>query len=254
MEIKFLTDYPVLFLPKIKSLVISDLHIGIEHELFKSGIFIQPQAEKFRLLVEKLAELTKAKNLIILGDVKHEVPGISLREERQIPKFFEPLTKKSKIILAKGNHDTELKGLIPEEVKIYGSSGFKIKNYGFFHGHAWPNKLLMKCDYLFMGHIQPAIDFRDKFGYRFLQQVWLRGKLDPKKIREKYKIKKTGKLNIVIFPSFNKLSGSLSINKAVNEQLLGPLLTNKVLDLNNCKAYFLDGTYIGLVKQFREIL
>jgi putative SbcD/Mre11-related phosphoesterase len=227
--------------------VISDLHIGIENELYNKGVVIPPQVEKFKKILDKLIEQTKAKTLVILGDLKHNVPGISLREERQIPKLFEDLVKRVEVVLCKGNHDTEMKGLLPENVKIYSSRGFKIEEYGFFHGHAWPSKLLIKCDYLFMGHVQPAVEFIDKLGYRSVQQVWLKGELNQEIIKKKYKTKKTGELNIIITPSFNKLSGSLVVNKKLKEELTGPLFTNKVLDINKMTAYLLDGTCLGKV-------
>src|SRR4030042_803374 len=122
--------------------------------------------KKFKKTLDELIDQTRAKTLVILGDLKHAVPGISLREERQIPKLFENLVEKVKVILCNGNYDTELKGLLPEKVKIYGSRGFRTGKYGFFQGHAWPAKNLMKCDYLFMGHLQPAVEFVDKLGYR----------------------------------------------------------------------------------------
>jgi len=245
--IKFLYEYPVTFISDKKILVISDLHIGIENELYNKGVVIPPQVEKFKKILDKLIEQTKAKKLVILGDLKHNVPGISLREERQIPKLFEDLVKRVEVVLCKGNHDTEMKGLLPENVKIYSSRGFKIEEYGFFHGHAWPSKLLIKCDYLFMGHVQPAVEFIDKLGYRSVQQVWLKGELNQEIIKKKYKTKKTGELNIIITPSFNKLSGSLVVNKKLKEELTGPLFTNKVLDINKMTAYLLDGTCLGKV-------
>lgn len=245
--IKFLVDYPAAFITDKKILVISDLHIGIEHELFKSGVVIPPQVEKFQKTLNYLISQTKAKTLVILGDLKHEVPGISLREERQIPKLLEYLIEKVKLVLCKGNHDTELKGLMPEEMKVYSSRGFKLGKYGFFHGHAWPSKALMQCDYLFMGHLQPGVEFKDKLDYRSVQQVWLKGKLNEKLIKKRYKINKTGKLNIIVAPSFNKLSGSLAVNKALKEELIGPLLTNKVLDIDKTVAYLLDGTCLGRI-------
>ena len=245
--IKFLYEYPVTFISDKKILVISDLHIGIENELYNKGVVIPPQVEKFKKILDKLIEQTKAKTLVILGDLKHNVPGISLREERQIPKLFEDLVKRVEVVLCKGNHDTEMKGLLPENVKIYSSRGFKIEEYGFFHGHAWPSKLLIKCDYLFMGHVQQAVEFIDKLGYRSVQQVWLKGELNQEIIKKKYKTKKTGELNIIITPSFNKLSGSLVVNKKLKEELTGPLFTNKVLDINKMTAYLLDGTCLGKV-------
>ena len=252
MAIKFLTDQPAAYISEIKTLVVADLHLGIEHELYKSGIVIPPQAEKFRKQIERLVSLTTAEKLVILGDLKHKVPGISFREELEIPKMVEQLASKVKIILTKGNHDTELEDIIAKSVKIYSSRGFRIDKYGFFHGHAWPSKRLMGCDWLFMAHIHPVVEFRDNFGHRIVEQVWIRGSLDAEAVKKKYKVRKVGKLHTIIVPVFNKLLGGVAINKISKDELFGPLLTNKVFDVDRSKAYMLDGTFLGSIKQLKK--
>ena len=92
--IKFLLDYSAAFITDKKILLIADLHLGIEYQLFKSGIVVPPQVEKFKKILYCLIKQAKAKTLIILGDLKAEVPGISPMEEREIPKLFDYLEKK----------------------------------------------------------------------------------------------------------------------------------------------------------------
>lgn len=250
-KIKLLVDFPAVFIEEKKALVVTDLHLGIEHELYQSGIAINPQAEKFAKIINKLTEQLSAKSLIILGDVKHEVPGISFRELRQVPKFFD-LLENVKIFVTRGNHDTGLEDILPATVSIHGSRGFRMEKYGFFHGHAWPSKALVKCDYLFMGHVQPGIEFCDSFGLRSVEQVWLKGRLNPKKVKERYKVKKVGKLRLLILPSFNKLSGSLVLNKLASKELLGPLVSKGFTELGKFKVYLLDGTYLGKLEEIKS--
>lgn len=251
MSIKFVTDYPALFIPEKRMLVIADVQIGLEHELYKKGIFIQPQVDKFLKILDHLIKITKVKNLVILGDLKHKVPGISLRETKQLPRFFEHLMKKVKIIFVKGNHDTDLEGLIPKEVETYGSHGVRIGEYGFFHGHGWPSKDLVGCDYLFMGHLQPGIEFRDDFGYRNIEQVWVKGRLDGKLVAKKYKVEKTGELNFVIVPAFNSLLGSAIINRIDKKDYDGILASHKIFNMNNSRIFLLDGTDLGYLKNLK---
>jgi len=249
---RFIKNFPALFIPEIKSLVIADLHIGIEYELYKSGISIPSQIKKMKKIIENLIKQTKAKRLIILGDVKHDVPGISVQEMREIPEFLKALSRKIKIDISQGNHDTYLKEILPEEIKLHGTKGFKIKNFGFNHGHAWPSKELLTCDYLIMSHTHPTIQFMDKFGYRIVEPVWIKGKINQEKIKEKYKIKKTGKLEVIIMPAFNNLLGGTPVNvKTTSNELLGPLLKNNFVDLNKSQLYLLDGTYLGMLKNIR---
>lgn len=252
MKIRFLADYPVAFIPEIKTLVVAELHLGIEYALYKSGIFIPPQGAEFLKTIENLIKMTKAKNLVLVGDIKHKVPGSSIREDREIPKFLSLLKEKIKVVLVKGNHDDQIEEIVPEGIKIYSSRGCKIKNYGFFHGHAWPSKQLIKCDYLFMGHVHPAIEFRDAFGFRSIEQVWVKAKLDAEKVKKKYKVDRTGKLNFVILPVFNKMLGGIPINKIAREELIGPILKNKFTNLDEAKVYLVDGTYLGRVKNLRS--
>jgi uncharacterized protein len=248
--IKFITNVPACFISEIKSIVITDIHIGIEYELYKSGIIIPLQTEKFLNTIKKIINSTNAKLLIILGDLKYKVPGISIKELKEIPKFLENLANYVKIILCKGNHDDNLEAIIPKGVKFYGSGGFKIKKYGFFHGHAWPNKKLMECEYLFMGHLQPAIQLKDKFNHKFVEQVWIKCKLNKEFVKERYKIDKVGKLNLIIVPSFNKMSGYFILNSENIKNLENPLINSKCLNILEAKIYSLDGNYFGTLSEF----
>jgi hypothetical protein len=260
MSIRLIRDHPALLVSdaigseKRKILVIADLHIGLEHELFKSGITIAPQAEKFQKELSRLIKMTKADTLVILGDLKHKVPGVSFRELKEVPKLIEFLIGKIKVILVKGNHDDFIEKLVPKEVKVYNSRGFCIGKYGFFHGHAWPGKKLMQCDYLFMAHSHPAIEFRDGFGFRTVEPAWVKSELNEKLVRKKYKMEsdeKVGKLKTIIVPTFNPILGGIALNKKGKNEYIGPMLSNKVFDVSNAVAYLLDGTELGKIKKLK---
>lgn len=252
MAIKFIVDYPAVFLADRRILVISDLHIGLEYELFKSGITIPPQGEKFQKAIDKMIGLTKAKTLAVLGDIKHKVPGVSFREEREIPKLLTHLAERVKVVVCLGNHDTDLCRLAPKGVEIHSSQGFKAGRYGFFHGHAWPSKALMQCDYLFMGHTHPAVEFRDRLGYRLMEHVWVGGKLNERLVKKRYKIDRTGELNVIIVPTFNPLLGGVALNATPSKDLIGPMLANRFMDICKSKAYLLDGTALGIIKRLKK--
>ena len=245
MSIRFIADYPAAYIPEIKTLVIAELHIGIEYELYKSGIYIESQRNKFINTIEKLVKLTKAKKIVLLGDIKHKVPGSTIREDREIPLFLQELSKILQVILIKGNHDDRIEQIIPEGIKLVSSRGIKIGKYGFFHGHAWPSKKLLSCDYIFMGHTHPALEFVDKFGFRSIEQVWVRGNLDSEKIKTRFKLKKVGKLNFIILPIFNKMLGGVPLNKIKRQELIGPMLSSNFIDLKKSNIYLLDGTFLG---------
>jgi len=245
---KFIKNCPALFIPEIKAFVIADLHIGISYELYKSGIKIPSQVKEMKKTIEKLIKQTKAKRLVILGDVKHDVPGISVQEMREVPEFLKSLSRKIKLNVCLGNHDTYLKRILPEDIKLHGTKGFKIKNFGFNHGHAWPSKELMSCDYLIISHTHPTIQFTDKFGYRIVEPVWIKSRIDQEKVRERYKVN-PGKLEVIIMPAFNLLLGGTPVNvKTTSDELLGPLLKNDFVDMETAEIYLLDGTFLGKLK------
>jgi len=252
MAIKFLADYPALFISEEKVLVIAELHLGLEYEIYKSGISILPQREKFLETLGKLVEITKAKKLVIVGDIKHKVPGSTIREDIEIPRFLEQISSKVKTIIVKGNHDDRIEEILPKNIKIHSSHGFKIGKYGFFHGHAWPSKNLMKCDYLFMGHIHPAIEFRDEFGHRNSEKVWIKSSMNSEKIKKKFKLTHTGKLNVIVIPTFNNILGGTAVNRVTDEQF-SPLIASELVDLNSAKIYLLDGTYLGILRSIKKV-
>jgi len=264
MTIRFIANCPALSILEERILVVADLHVGLEHQLYQSGIIIAPQAEKFYKEIDKLIKITQAEKLVIIGDLKHKVPGISFREIREIPKLLEPLAEKTKIFLCHGNHDSDLKGLIPESVEVYDSHGFSIGPYGFFHGHAWPAKELLKCDYLFTAHIHPTVEFVDDFGFRIVEKVWAKGTLDEKILRKKYSIGskrrkgrggefKFGKLETIIFPAFNPIISGMPLNspRRADEGYLGPLMKSGALKPQKMEAYMLDGTHLGKIKTLK---
>ena len=247
MSLRFLVDEPAVLIQEKKILVISDLHLGYEIELYENGIMIPTQFQRFRDQIEKLKEETKATTLVILGDLKHKVPGIKFREIREIPKFLEFLKENFKVLLIKGNHDTEIETILPKGIKLYPASGFSIGKYGFFHGSSWPHSRLISCDFVFMGHLHPVVEFRDDIGFRNIERIWVKSKLDTKKIQEKYKIKKLGELNLIIVPAFNRLMGGLALNRSKPRDLLGPLLSSRIIDIDESEAFLLDGTELGKI-------
>jgi hypothetical protein len=246
---KFIKNYPALFIPEINALVIADLHIGISYELYKSGINIPSQVNEMKKTVEKLIKKTKAQRLIIDGDIKHEVPGISYQEMREIPEFLRRISRRIRVDLVIGNHDTFIKDLQLEKVRIHDARGFKVGRFGFNHGHTWPFEKLLTCDYLIIAHTHPTVQFTDKFGYRIVEPVWVKSRIDKEKMKKRYRVEKIGRLETIIMPAFNRLLGGTPVNiKKANNELLGPLLKNNFVNMDNAELYLLDGTYLGELK------
>jgi len=248
MQVKFVTGEPALLCGK--TLVISDLHMGIEYAYRKSGINLPSQSEKLVERIEKLLNKTRAKSLIFLGDVKHKVPGTSWQEEKEIPGFLSHLLGRVKVEVTPGNHDGNLRNLLPRGVKLHPSSGFLFGDFYFSHGHTWPDPKFLKAKHLVIGHSQPMIEFRDKLGYRWLEPVWVRTNLLRKKVSKRYKGSRGSSENlprIIIMPAFNEFAGGVALNRKINierkREFISPIL--KFADMKKAEVLLLDGTFLG---------
>lgn len=224
-----------------KTLIVADLHIGFETEIYHSGISVPSQIIAMEKTIMKLIKQTKAKELIILGDLKHRVPGTSYQELREIPEFLKRLSKKVKITIIKGNHDADLEKIT--DIKIASCRGIKLGKYGFVHGHALFSKRLLDCEYVIMAHVHPAVEFK----HRMKEPCWIRCKPDNNKIEKKLKEKSKIK-QIIIMPSFNPLITGMSFNSK-EFRPMGPIM--KVIKWTSGEVYLLDGTHLGKLNKLK---
>jgi len=226
----FIANYPAM---KIREyLVVSDIHLGITKELWESGVSLPSQVKKLSDRLNKLKKSTGAKKLIILGDLKHKVPGISYQETREVPEFLEAL-QFNKIIITKGNHDGDLEKLIPSSVKRKVSirKSFSVGDYFLTHGHmkAKTNKKI-----IVIGHNQPNVRFQDQMKAKYSEPVWVRGPL------------RKSNTKLIIMPAFNELCGATVVNR---DEFLGPIA--KQLDKTRAHIYLLDGTDLGILENLK---
>lgn len=272
--------YPALLLTNgsERVLVVADLHIGWEVSLAQKGIHVPSQTPK---LLEKMIQLIKATtptSTVFLGDVKHAVQKVELEEWRDVPEFFQKISELVKDIqIVPGNHDGNLEALTTPNVTIHSSGGFALWNrIALLHGHAWPKAELLGCETMVMAHLHPVVAFTDELGFRMVRPVWVKAKIDGKKlvsalfkhmnIRSEKKIKEEVKKRFdldpadqqcVVVPSFNDNLGGRLVNRKIEDRdsrrtLVGPVLRSSV-DLDSAELYLLDGTYLGTVKHLRSL-
>lgn len=186
------------------TLIIADLHIGIEEALAKQGTLI-PKFH-FKDTIKQLEKnLKKVKTIIINGDLKHEFGRISDQEWRETLKVLDLLSRYcEKIILIKGNHDTIL-GPIAKKRKLEVVDHYKIGDIYICHGNHIP-KDFKGAKTIIIAHEHPAITLREKTKV------------------EKYKCFLKGKYKrkvLIVQPSFNPLIEGIDILKG---RLLSPFL------------------------------
>jgi len=227
-------------------LVAADLHLGLEHELLLGGVSLPSQTEK--ILARLLAFLAEIKpdRLLLLGDVKHNVPRTSWQEKREIPEFLRRLCARLPVEIVPGNHDSNLADMAPQGARLRPSSGFVLDGVGYFHGHTWPDEKVVRAKSLVAGHLHPAIRLPDPVGRSPSRPVWARTRLMSVAVEEHYGFAAEGE--IIIAPAFNMLCGGLPLNEPV-EDLRGPLLA--MADIEQARLYLLDGTDLGLLAEIK---
>lgn len=241
MDLEPVPDVPALSAKGAhRWVVIADLHIGIEVQLRRAGFNIPSQSGKMLAEIERLASF--GDHLLILGDIKHKIPAVSYKEDREIPPFIERVLERYKsITVVAGNHDGGLGQILPAGVKSFPGGGTLVEGFGAIHGHVWPSKDAMKGRALVMGHIHPSMLLVDSLGGRTNEKCWVRGRLSKEKAAERYE---NCPDEFVVVPAFNPLLTGTPINRRTG-MMLGPLFRNHWIVQESIVAYLLNGTNLG---------
>jgi hypothetical protein len=217
---------------------VSDLHIGMESELGARGITIKStlvsemQEELLSILQKESADA-----LVLLGDIKHSVGSISKQEWDDVPAFFNALSEKADVYLVPGNHDGNIRHLVPDSVNVAASKGMVIGDTLFVHGHSMPSDFRSYISRIVMGHVHPV--FLKKGSVVNGQPVWLY--LHAKK---EALFAEAGSIDIVVVPSFNRYlySSGERYRKSIS-----PIMS-RIMEagaVEKCMVVTLDGSIVG---------
>ena len=227
MEIYPVENRPCLMIENEKRiLVVADLHLGIEYELYKKGIRLGSITRKIKELFEGVIRDQRADEVIFLGDLKHTIPQISFREERDVPHFLD-LPVEYRII--KGNHDGNIEHLTDKTVH----NMLFIDDILLTHGHL---RVTERPEYIIVGHSHPAVTFRDEIGKIIKEKCFLFGSLKDRKTK------------IIVLPAFSPLITGISVT---SERIPGYFFKKDRIDTKNMEVYLLDHTYLG---KFRDLI
>jgi putative SbcD/Mre11-related phosphoesterase len=232
---------PALFLKDISMLVIADLHIGIETELRQQGLSAPSQRGVMTKRLLSLLKTYQPEELVLLGDIKHNIPSSTIRERGDVRRFLQEVTALVRVHVVPGNHDGNIHKLLPSGIQLHSSKGFFREGYGFIHGHRWPGSDIMSSSQVIFGHSHPMVMLRDRLGYRSFEPCWLRGMLRDDTV-QKWSAEGTN-TKVIVVPAFNSLCGGIAVNE---EPLLGPM--GKVVDMENAEIYLLDGSSLGKIR------
>ena len=258
-----LVDEPGLVVENtIRVLVVADIHLGIEWDLGNSGIVIQSQSGQGLAKIMEYIDALSPDRVVLLGDVKHNVPRISWQEREEVPYFLESIAKRISVDIVPGNHDGDMEFLLQRilpglEVTLQPARGFVLDGVGYFHGHTWPDPVLLSCDHIVMAHNHPTIRFTDPLGSSSAEPAWIRTRLNRKVLEAHFKAK-AGDLpwsdpEVVIMPAFCQLCGGVAFNESLHDDLLGPVFSSGAVELDGAQAYLLDGTRLGKLSDLRKL-
>jgi putative SbcD/Mre11-related phosphoesterase len=238
-QTRIIPSKPALILEgEKKSLIVTDIHIGFENTLASNEIFIGKNSTINETIQELLEIIDKEKpdSLILLGDVKSSIKSISRNEWDEVPMFFKKISEKCDVTLVPGNHDANIQKLVPDNISMISSTGMVDENILLTHGHTMPSENFSHVDKIIMGHIHPVFFQEDSVING--QRVWISMKTEKENIFPN----KSGELEIIVIPSFNKYF--YATHRKKYKKSISPII-NKIKSISNARIVTLDGTIIG---------
>ena len=215
-NILIIDKQPILLLKDINTMVVADLHLGIEAIMQEDGSYVPHNLTS--VITETLIRYIKRYKpdiLILNGDVKHSFQEPTRIENRDVKKFLKEIsTQVKEIHIIKGNHDLFLSWAIKdlENIKIHTDS-FMIKKYLFFHGDKdLETKLSSDIEYIIIGHLHPVFESRVNKLQKVRNPAFLLGPL--KNMLQK----------IIVMPAFTKYSSGSPVHPNSQNHYIVPLL------------------------------
>jgi len=202
---------------------------------------------------------TGVKELIILGDFKSSITIITRTEWDNVPYFLQSLSNLFNIYLIPGNHDGNIKQLLPEKVNLMRSQGMEINNILFTHGHILP-RIGKNVEKIIVGHLHPIIQKEGSI----LQgnKIWVKINLAKKDFLRSNHKQDTRNIELIIMPHFNHILDYYSKTKRNTSRTSGksklPLLDNMINKLNwsveKAFLFTMDGSIIGSEEELTGLL
>ncbi len=232
------------------TLLISDLHLGLEKEMAKKGFRLPAYSVRMVERVKRIAESCGARRLAVLGDVKHTVGKVEDIDWGVIPWFFDTMLDLFEAVeVVPGNHDGSIKTVLPQRVVLHPSQGAVLGKgkgrIGVAHGHAWPSEEAIATRNLVIGHSHFTYEMKDALGSRTREAVWVTADYDVAELMEGagFRSKLAGKGRLTVMPPFNRLVGGQPINRSRSFQF-GPVLSSRSVSLEDADIFLTDGTRV----------
>ena len=235
---------------KKRYMVISDLHIGFESYIYNRGITFDEEIF-FEEIIRELSDLIKSNRVdavILLGDLKSTVGSISKQEWHKIPQFLKLLSEITDIYFVPGNHDSNIRFLMPENINITSSKGMVLDDTLLIHGHTIPTIARSYVKKIVMGHIHPV--FLRHNSVINGQRVWIYLKI----IKEVIFPRTQGALDLIIVPAFNRYL--YAINERRYTKSISPIIAKAIKSnaVQQALVVSLDGSVVGDMETLLKII
>ncbi len=259
-----------------RALLLADTHVGYEFELVIKGVRVPRQTSRIIEHILNLAEREHVNSIIILGDVKHEIP-VAIETAKEVINFLKNLASHvESLVLIQGNHDGKIDKLVEKteckNIRVIESRGILVhlttgKCALLLHGNAKPRpRDFAEADILVMGHTHPAVSLRDALGYVAREAVIVRAQVPKIDIvnrmyrKEEVKdlvIRPEDNITIVILPCANPLITGTDITRTLLQQhpTSRTILTYFQLwkHVDKIEVYLHDFTYLGTLDMLLEL-
>jgi metallophosphoesterase superfamily enzyme len=248
MMLEFIGEGPALLvIGAIRVLAVADLHLGIEADMARHGLYFRSRStERLERLFGCIRSVAPDL-LVLLGDVKHNVPFTSRQEYRELPDAIAGLRDMVPLRVLPGNHDTGIERFFDEK-EILPRNGAVIDGTGYIHGNTYPAPDLAGR-LIVSGHHHPMINLQDEVGCSLRSPAYLRAPLDDSCIGFSGSTEEGSEQSRVLFmPAFNELSG-YDITRMVYDPF-SPL--SRCMKTGSAEVYLPDGTYIGPLSVLEE--
>ena len=178
-DVELIDGEAAAYIGSMRALVVSDLHLGYEGVMAKSGLFI-PKAN-LSSIISALERSMKGRNVervIIVGDIKNDFSEVGAEELNEINDLFAFLRQRRvNIILVRGNHDNFIDSYASHFRIVPHPEHVRIGDYLFAHGDKALAGPAMRdgVKMLMLGHEHPSISIRTKVGTTEKLRCFLHG-------------------------------------------------------------------------------